>query len=100
MTDAAALRTAVQAAGPALDGLASCIGSIAGPWAGSPPRILPPPSALNATAAALTVQAAAPGTDGEAAGAAFLVVLFSSIAARARFPNDAVIGAAEAADEV
>ncbi|MFC7689323.1 SDR family NAD(P)-dependent oxidoreductase [Paeniroseomonas aquatica] len=51
--------------------------------------------ALNVTAAALAVQAAAPAL---AAGQGS-VVLFSSVAARAGFPGHAVIGAAKAAVE-
>ena len=100
VTDAAALRTAVQAAGPALDGLAFCIGSIVmKPLGRVTAADFAATFALNATAAALAVQAAAPALTAKPRAQPSSVVLFSSIAARAGFPSHAVIGAAKAAVE-
>ena len=100
VTDAAALRAAVQAAGPALDGLAFCIGSIVmKPLGRVTAEDFAATFALNATAAALAVQAAAPALTARPRTHPASVVLFSSIAARAGFPNHAVIGAAKAAVE-
>lgn len=102
-TDSAALAGAIGAAGPRLAGLAYCVGSI-------PLKPLKRLTAgdfleafrLNALGAALAVQAAQPalaasgeGAPGESAG----VVLFSTIAARAGFPNHAAIAAAKGAVE-
>ncbi|MDN3566587.1 SDR family oxidoreductase [Paeniroseomonas aquatica] len=96
VTDAAALKAALQAAGTPLAGLAFCIGSIVmKPLARATAADFATAFALNVTAAALAVQAAAPAL---AAGQGS-VVLFSSVAARAGFPGHAVIGAAKAAVE-
>jgi NAD(P)-dependent dehydrogenase (short-subunit alcohol dehydrogenase family) len=96
VTDTAALKAAVAAAGTPLAGLAFCVGSI----------LLKPATRLaegdyldafrlNVVAAAMAVQAAIPGlVAGKGA-----VVLFSSVAARTGFPNHAAIGAAKAAVE-
>jgi len=101
VTDAAALRAAVAAAGPVLAGLAFCVGSIPlKPLARTTEADFLDAFRLNTVAAAMAVQAAAPalatgGREGGAPG----VVLFSSIAARAGFPNHAVIAAAKAGVE-
>ncbi len=96
VTDPAALKAALAAAGTPLAGLAFCIGSILmKPLARATPSDFAETFALNVTAAALAVQAAAPAL---AAGQGS-VVLFSSVAARAGFPAHAVIGAAKAAVE-
>ena len=101
-TDAAALRAAVAAAGPALAGLAFCVGSIPlKPLARlSEPDFLDA-FRLNTLAAALAVQAAAPALAAGAkeGGAPTGVVLFSSVAARAGFPNHAAVAAAKAGVE-
>ncbi|MFC7609922.1 SDR family NAD(P)-dependent oxidoreductase [Teichococcus aestuarii] len=100
-TDPEALAAAIGAAGPRLGGLAYCVGSI-------PLKPLKRLTAadfleafrLNAMGAALAVQAAQPAlaAGGEGMGGAG-VVLFSSIAARAGFPNHAAIAAAKGAVE-
>ncbi|MFC4166594.1 SDR family NAD(P)-dependent oxidoreductase [Teichococcus aestuarii] len=100
-TDPEALAGAIGAAGPRLGGLAYCVGSI-------PLKPLKRLTAadfleafrLNAMGAALAVQAAQPAlaAGGEGMGGAG-VVLFSSIAARAGFPNHAAIAAAKGAVE-
>lgn len=96
VTDAAALRAAVAAAGPQLGGLAFCVGSIVlQPLARATPADFAAAFALNVTAAAMAVQAAAPAL---AAGRGS-VVLFSSVAARAGFASHAVIGSVKAAVE-
>ena len=103
VTDAAALRAAVAAAGPALAGLAFCIGSIPlKPLSRTTETDFLQAFRLNTMAAAMAVQAAAPalvanGRDGGVAPPG--VVLFSSIAARAGFPNHAAIAAAKAGVE-
>ncbi|MXP63164.1 SDR family oxidoreductase [Roseomonas sp. M0104] len=97
-TDPDALAAAIGRAGPRLAGLAYCIGSI-------PLRPLKRLTAadfaeafrLNATGAALAVQAAQPALAAADGGGS--VVLFSSIAARAGFPSHALIAAAKAAVE-
>lgn len=95
VTDAAALKAAVEQAGRPLAGLAFCVGSILlRPLARSTEAEMLDAFRLNALAAALAVQAAAPGL---AKGAG--VVLFSSVAARAGFPGHAAIGMAKAAVE-
>ena len=101
VTDAAVLRAAVAAAGPVLAGLAFCVGSIPlKPLARTTEADFLDAFRLNTVAAAMAVQAAASalaagGREGGAPG----VVLFSSIAARAGFPNHAVIAAAKAGVE-
>ncbi len=103
VTDAAALRAAVASAGPALAGLAFCVGSIPlKPLARTTEADFLDAFRLNTVAAAMAVQAAAPGLAAggrEGNGAAPGVVLFSSIAARAGFPNHAAIAAAKAGVE-
>lgn len=95
VTDTAALQRAVAAAGRPLAGLAFCVGSILiRPLARTAEAEMLEAFRLNALAAALAVQAAAPAM---AKGAG--VVLFSSIAARAGFPGHAAIGMAKAAVE-
>lgn len=101
VTDPEALAAAIGVAGPRLGGLAYCVGSI-------PLKPLKRLTAadfleafrLNAMGAALAVQAAQPAlaAGGEGMGGAG-VVLFSSIAARAGFPNHAAIAAAKGAVE-
>lgn len=101
VTDAAALRAAVAAAGPVLAGLAFCVGSIPlKPLARTTEADFLDAFRLNTVAAAMAVQAAAPAlaAGGRECGAPG-VVLFSSIAARAGFPNHAVIAAAKAGVE-
>ncbi|SDB46025.1 SDR family NAD(P)-dependent oxidoreductase [Belnapia rosea] len=96
VTDPAALKAAVQAAGSPLSGLAFCIGSIVmKPLNRAMPADFAETFALNVTAGAMAIQAAAPAL---AAGQGS-VVLFSSVAARSGFPGHAVIGAAKAAVE-
>lgn len=102
VTDGAALRAAVAAAGPALAGLAFCVGSIPlKPFARTTEVDFSEAFRLNTIAAAMAVQAAAPAlaSGGEEGTAAPGVVLFSSVAARAGFPNHAAIAAAKAAVE-
>ena len=101
VTDAAALRAAVAAAGPVLAGLAFCVGSIPlKPLARTTEADFLDAFRLNTVAAAMAVQAGAPAlaAGGRECGAPG-VVLFSSIAARAGFPNHAVIAAAKAGVE-
>lgn len=101
-TDAAALRAAVAAAGPALAGLAFCVGSIPlKPLARLTEADFLDAFRLNTLAAAMAVQAAAPALAAGAreGGAPTGVVLFSSVAARAGFPNHAAIAAAKAGVE-
>ncbi|GAA0572584.1 hypothetical protein GCM10009416_09050 [Craurococcus roseus] len=101
-TDAAALRAAVAAAGPALAGLAFCVGSIPlKPLARLTEADFLDAFRLNTLAAAMAVQAAAPALAAGAkeGGTPSGVVLFSSVAARAGFPNHAAIAAAKAGVE-
>ncbi|WP_372620967.1 SDR family NAD(P)-dependent oxidoreductase [Falsiroseomonas sp.] len=96
VTDPAALRAAVAAAGSRLAGLAFCIGSILlKPLARLTEADFAETFRLNALAPALAVQAALPAL---VAGRGS-VVLFSSVAARRGFANHAAIGAAKAAVE-
>jgi NAD(P)-dependent dehydrogenase (short-subunit alcohol dehydrogenase family) len=96
VTDPAALRAAVAAAGAPLSGLAFCVGSILlKPLARLTEADFAETFRLNAMAPALAVQAAL-GALAEGKGS---VVLFSSVAARRGFPNHAAIGAAKAAVE-
>jgi NAD(P)-dependent dehydrogenase (short-subunit alcohol dehydrogenase family) len=100
--DGAALRDAVAAAGPTLAGLAFCVGSIPlKPLARTAEADFLDAFRLNTVAAAMAVQAAAPAlaAGGREGGAPPGVVLFSSIAARAGFPNHAAIAAAKAGVE-
>jgi NAD(P)-dependent dehydrogenase (short-subunit alcohol dehydrogenase family) len=102
VTDAAALRAAVAAAGPTLAGLAFCVGSIPlKPLARATEADFLDAFRLNTVAAAMAVQAAAPAlaAGGREGGAPPGVVLFSSIAARAGFPNHAAVAAAKAGVE-
>lgn len=94
--DGAALAAAVQAAGSPLAGLAYCVGSIVlKPLKRVTEADMLDAYRLNVVGAMVAVQAAAPAL---AAGQG-AVVLFSSVAARAGFPNHAAIGAAKAAVE-
>jgi len=94
--EGAALAAAVRAAGTRLAGLAYCVGSIVlKPLAHTTEADMIEAFRLNAVGALLAVQAAAPAL---AAGPG-AVVLFSSVAARAGFPNHAAIAAAKAAVE-
>jgi len=96
VTDAAALRAALEAAGAPLAGLAFCVGSIVlKPLARLAEADFLDAYRLNALAPALAVQAALPAL---VAGRGS-VVLFSSVAARHGFANHAAIGAAKAAVE-
>lgn len=94
--DAQALAAAVQAAGSPLAGLAYCVGSIVlKPLKRVTEADMLDAYRLNVVGAMVAVQAAAPALSaGQGA-----VVLFSSVAARAGFPNHAAIGAAKAAVE-
>lgn len=95
-TDDAALTAAVAAAGPRIAGVAYCVGSIVmKPLKRASVEDFASTYALNVIGAARAVAAA------EAALRACegSVVLFSSVAARAGFPNHAVIGTAKAAVE-
>jgi NAD(P)-dependent dehydrogenase (short-subunit alcohol dehydrogenase family) len=95
-TDPAALRAAVAAAGPALAGLAYCVGSIVlKPLKRTTEADFLDAFRLNALGAAMAVQAAQDAL----VAAKGSVVLFSSIAARAGFPNHAAIAAAKGAVE-
>lgn len=95
-TDAAALRAAVAAAGPAIAGLAYCVGSIAlKPLKRATEADFLDAFRLNALGAALSVQAAQDAL----VAAKGSVVLFSTVAARAGFPNHAAIAAAKGAVE-
>lgn len=94
--DPAALRAAVAAAGPAVSGLAYCAGSIAlKPLRRTGEEDFLDAFRLNALGAALAVQAAQDAL----VAAKGAVVLFSTVAARAGFPNHAAIAAAKAAVE-
>lgn len=95
--DEAALLAAIQAAGPALGGLAFCVGSIVmKPLKRATAADFVDTFRLNAVSAALAVAAAA---DGLRASPGSGVVLFSTVAVRAGFPNHAVISAAKGAVE-
>jgi NAD(P)-dependent dehydrogenase (short-subunit alcohol dehydrogenase family) len=95
-TDPAALRAAIAAAGPEIAGLAYCVGSIAlKPLKRTTEGDFLNAFRLNALGAALAVQAAQDGLT----AARGSVVLFSTIAARAGFPNHAAIAAAKGAVE-
>lgn len=101
VTDTAALKAAIAAAGAPLAGLAFCVGSIVlKPAARLGEAEFLDAFRLNVLAPAMAVQAALPGLvaarDGQGAAS---VVLFSSVAARRGFPNHAAIGAAKAAVE-
>lgn len=95
-TDSAALRAAVGQAGGTLAGLAYCAGSIVlKPLKRATEADFLDAFRLNALGAALAVQAA---QDALVAGQG-AVVLFSTVAVRAGFPNHAVIAAAKGAVE-
>lgn len=94
VTDGAALKAGIQRLGGPLSGLAFCVGSIAlKPALRTTESDLMDCFRLNAVAAALAVQAAAPALTGGS------VVLFSSVAARTGFANHLAIAAAKAAVE-
>lgn len=96
VTDAAALKAAVAAAGGPLAGLAYCVGSILlKPATRVTEADLADTYRLNVIGAALAVQAAIPALQAGQGS----VVLFSSVAARAGFANHLAIGAAKAAVE-
>lgn len=96
VTDPAALRAALAEAGPAIDGLAYCVGSIAlKPLKRTTEADFLDAFRLNALGAAIAVQAAQEAL----VAARGSVVLFSTIAARAGFPNHAAIAAAKGAVE-
>ncbi len=96
VTDPAALRAAVAAAGTPLAGLAVAVGSIVlRPLARATEAEMADAFRLNALVPALAVQAAQPAL---AAGRG-AVVLFSSVAARRGFPNHVPIAMAKAAVE-
>ncbi len=95
-TDAAALRQAIAAAGGEISGLAYCVGSIGlKPLKRTTEADFLDAFRLNALGAAVAVQAAQDGL----VAAKGAVVLFSTIAARAGFPNHAAIAAAKGAVE-
>jgi NAD(P)-dependent dehydrogenase (short-subunit alcohol dehydrogenase family) len=94
--DDAALQSAVVAAGPRVAGLAYCVGSIVmKPLRRASVADFAAAYALNVIGAARAVAAAEAGLR----AAEGSVVLFSSIAAQAGFPNHTVIGAAKAGVE-
>lgn len=96
VTDDAALTAAIAAAGSKIGGLAYCVGSIVmKPLKRATAADFAQAYAINVIGAARAVAAAEPGLR-TATGS---VVLFSSIAARAGFPNHTVIGAAKAGVE-
>ncbi len=93
----AGLQSAIGQAGPRIGGLAYCVGSIVMmPLKRATEATFVEAFRLNAVGAALAIAAAA---EGLAAVPGSGVVLFSTIAARAGFPNHAVIAAAKAAVE-
>jgi len=95
-TDPTALRAAILTAGSPIAGLAYCVGSIVlKPLARTSEADLLDTFRLNTVGAAVSVQAAAPAL---IAGQGS-VVLFSSVAARAGFPNHVAIASAKAAVE-
>lgn len=95
--DEAALATAIQAAGPAIAGLAFCVGSIVmKPLKRASAADFIETFRLNAVSAALAVAA---GADALRASPGSGVVLFSTVAVRSGFPNHAVISAAKGAVE-
>jgi NAD(P)-dependent dehydrogenase (short-subunit alcohol dehydrogenase family) len=94
VTDGAALKAAIQGLGAPLSGLAFCVGSILlKPALRTTESDMLDTFRLNAVAAALAVQAAAPALAGGS------VVLFSSVAARVGFTNHLAVAAAKAAVE-
>ena len=94
VTDGAALKSAIQGLGGPLSGLAFCVGSILlKPALRTTESDMLDAFRMNAVAAALAVQAAAPALSGGS------VVLFSSVAARTGFTNHLAIAAAKAAVE-
>ncbi len=94
--DPAGLRAAIAAAGPEVAGLAYCVGSIAlKPLKRTTEADFLDAFRLNALGAALAVQAAQDAL----VAARGAVVLFSTVAARAGFPNHAAIAAAKGAVE-
>lgn len=102
VTDTAALKEAVAAAGSPLAGLAFCVGSIVlKPAARLGEAEFLDTFRLNVLAPAMAVQAALPGLVAakEAGRGPASVVLFSSVAARRGFANHAAIGTAKAAVE-
>lgn len=95
--DEGALAAAVQQAGPAIAGLAYCVGSILlGPLRRATAAEFVDAFRLNAVGAALAVAA---GADALRASPGSGVVLFSTIAVRSGFANHAVISAAKGAVE-
>ena len=95
--DEAALASAMQAAGPAIAGLAFCVGSIVmKPVKRATAADFVEAFRLNAVSAALAVAA---GADALRASPGSGVVLFSTVAVRSGFPNHAVISAAKGAVE-
>jgi NAD(P)-dependent dehydrogenase (short-subunit alcohol dehydrogenase family) len=96
VTNDAGLTAAIAAAGPRIAGLAYCVGSIVmKPLKRATVGDFADTYALNVIGAARAVAAAEVGL--RATGGA--VVLFSSVAARAGFPNHTVIGSSKAAVE-
>ena len=95
-TDPDALRAAIAGAGAAISGLAYCVGSIAlKPLPRTTEADFIDAFRLNALGAAVAVQAAQDAL----VAAHGSVVLFSTVAARAGFPNHAAIAAAKGAVE-
>lgn len=96
LTDATALRAAVAAAGPSLNGLVVAVGSILlKPLARLTEAEITETYRLNALVPALAAQAAAPAlTAGKGA-----IVMFSTVAARRGFPSHTAIAMAKAAVE-
>jgi NAD(P)-dependent dehydrogenase (short-subunit alcohol dehydrogenase family) len=94
--DPAALRAALAQAGPAVSGLAYCAGSIAlKPLKRTSEQDFIDAFRLNAMGAAIAVQA----VQDALVAARGAVVLFSTVAVRAGFPNHAAIAAAKGAVE-
>ncbi len=99
VTDGPSLREAILAAGPAVDGLAYCVGSITlKPFHRLAAADYLADFRLNALGAAEAVAAALPALRAASANTAS-VVLFSSVAAGQVFANHASIGMAKAAVE-
>lgn len=98
VTDTAGLKAAIEAAGPAIGGLAYCVGSInLKPLARLTPADFEADFRLNALGAALAVQAALPGL--KLATRLPAVLLFSTVAVAQGFTAHASVAMAKGAVE-